>query len=307
MSLYPLLFDQIVKLKIWGKEIWSLSGYGNDQSIVNNGFLQGNTLEEVLEVYMDELVGGKVYDRFGNNFPLLFKIIDAQDDLSIQVHPNDEQAKEWGQGGKTEMWYVSKSSDEASIIYGFSRNTNPSEIRSLIDKHKLKDILQVVRVKKGDVAYIPAGTVHTLCKGTQVVEVQQSSDITFRLYDYDRVGADGKTRPLHIEEALSVLNYKASYQPLVEYDERQTNTLLVNDPHFSIRKLTITKPLDRDYVRYDSFVVLMCLNGEMRIKSEDNEDVIVRRGQTCLIPASLSAIRLIPSTEQCELLEVAVP
>ena len=175
-----------------------LSGYGDEQSVVANGFLKGNTVGEVLEVYMDELVGGKVYDRYGTLFPLLFKVIDANDNLSIQVHPNDEQAAEMLseddvlQLGKTEMWVVTKATQEASIILGFTRQTDAQDVKNSLEQNMVMDLMQVVPVKKDDVALIPAGTVHALCKGTQVVEIQETSDITFRLYDYNRPGMDGK-------------------------------------------------------------------------------------------------------------------
>ncbi|MBP5477455.1 MAG: mannose-6-phosphate isomerase, partial [Paludibacteraceae bacterium] len=155
--LYPLLFHPITKPKVWGSETWLLSGYGDDQSVVANGFLKGNSIGEVLEIYMDELVGGKVYDRYGSLFPLLFKIIDANDNLSVQVHPDDEQAAATAhdnddvrQLGKTEMWVVTKAEQDASIILGFARPTNAEEVQKSLSENTITDLLQVVPVKKDD-------------------------------------------------------------------------------------------------------------------------------------------------------------
>ncbi len=308
--LYPLLFQPIVKPKIWGKEIWSLSGYGEDQSVVCNGFLEGNTLSEVLEVYMDELVGGRVYDRYGLHFPLLFKIIDAQDDLSIQVHPNDEQAaamaceneEDAPAFGKTEMWVVTKATDEASIVLGFNKSTNAAEVAASLQSNTIMDLLQMVPVKKGDVALIEAGTVHALRKGTQVAEIQQTSDTTYRLYDYNRLGVDGKLRPLHVAEALHVLQYNRMAEPLVTTKGQQSVERLVNDPHFVTNRLHINQTLQRDYAPYDSFVVYMCLEGSVTVEYEDGQQTL-SAGQTCLIPACLPDIALIPVNGEAVILE----
>lgn len=259
--LYPLLFHPVVKPKVWGSETWLLSGYGDEQSVVANGFLQGNDLGDVLEIYMDELVGGKVYDRYRLFFPLLFKIIDAEDHLSIQVHPNDEQAAAMAadsdirQLGKTEMWVVTKAQEEASIVLGFARPTSAEDVKLSLSKNTIMDRLQIVPVKKDDVAIIPAGTVHALRKGTQVVEIQETSDITYRLYDYNRAGLDGRLRELHIPQALQVLDYNAMPNPLVTVEDKKPVTNLVNDIHFTTNRLRFDKALQRDYARYDSFVV----------------------------------------------------
>ena len=310
MSLYPLLFQPIVKPKVWGAETWALSGYGEDQSVVSNGFLEGNLLSEVLEIYMDELVGEHVFRRFGNTFPLLFKFIDAQDDLSIQVHPDDAQAAPLGMSGKAEMWYVTGATSEASLVMGFSQDTSEDEVRRCLDDDSIMDVLQVVPVRKGDVAYIPAGTVHALRRGTQVAEIQQTSDLTFRLYDYHRPGMDGKLRPLHINESMAVLNFGRLVQPLVGYEPLTDKPVaLVKDPHFVTSLLRLDRPVSRDYAALDSFVACMCTEGRVAVRCMDSDvqEVVVSEGQTVLIPAALPGITLCPLTGSAVMLEVTVP
>ena len=308
--LYPLLFEPIVKPKIWGRETWLLSGYGDDLSVVNNGFLAGNNLSEVLEIYMDELAGGKVYDQFGTFFPLLFKIIDAKDDLSVQVHPNDEQAGEMMEDndvrpmGKTEMWVVTKAEEDASIVLGFAHKTNETELKRSLEDNSIMDLLQVVHVKKDDAALITAGTVHALRKGTQVVEIQETSDITYRLYDYNRLGMDGKLRELHIPQAMKVLKYDATPQPLIDVKEKGAVTNLVRDTHFTTNRLRIKGTLQRDYARYDSFVVYVCLNGEAEIEYEEGK-MTLKEQQTCLIPACLPDIKIV-TRSGCDILETLI-
>lgn len=308
--LYPLLFKTITKPKVWGREVWLLSGYGDEQSVVANGFLKGNSLGEVLEVYMDELVGGKVYDRYGMLFPLLFKVIDANDNLSIQVHPNDEQAASMlsdgdvEQLGKTEMWVVTDATDEASIVLGFARQTNAEEVKNSLAENTIMQLMQTVPVKKGDVALIKAGTVHALCKGTQVVEIQETSDITFRLYDYNRPGMDGKLRELHIPQALQVLDYSAMSHPLVDVKDTRPVANVVNDSHFTTNRLHFSSPLQRDYAPYDSFVVYIGLSGQTDIVYEGGVETL-KAHQVCLVPAGLPDIQLVPKGE-CELLETLI-
>lgn len=307
MALYPLKFRPITKPKVWGAETWALSGYGEDESVVSNGFLKDNSLSEVQEIYMDELVGGKVYDRFGNIFPLLFKFIDAKDDLSIQVHPTDEMAAEEGQLGKTEMWYVTEAAKDASVIMGFSRATTATEVRQRLQDDSIMDILQVVPVAKGDVTYIPAGTVHALRKGTQVAEIQETSDLTYRLYDYHRLGVDGKLRPLHIEESIKALDYSALAEPLVSYARKEGLTTLVRDTHFITNLLTLSHKVSRDYAQLDSFVAYMCVQGEVTIHCQDENvaDVSMQQGETVLLPAVLKDIVLTPK-QDAQILEVFV-
>lgn len=305
--LYPLKFQPITKPKVWGSETWALSGYGDDESVVANGFLKDNLLSEVQEIYMDELVGGKVYDRFGNFFPLLFKFIDAKDDLSIQVHPTDEQAAAEEQLGKTEMWYVTEAESDATIILGFSRDTTEQEVRRRLEDDTVLDVLQVTPVRKGDVAFIPAGRVHALRRGTQVAEIQETSDLTYRLYDYHRPGLDGKLRPLHVEESMRCLDFKALSEPLTEYPRRDGLTTLVRDSHFVTNMLQLSHAVERDYAKLDSFVVYMCVEGSVTIHCPDTdcEDVSLQQGETLLVPAVINDVVLTPYPT-AKLLEVFV-
>ncbi|MCQ2347918.1 MAG: class I mannose-6-phosphate isomerase [Paludibacteraceae bacterium] len=309
MLLYPLKFTPIYKPKVWGHESWTLSAYGQDHSVVENGFLAGNTLPELLETYMDELVGGAIYQMYGDAFPLLFKFIEAKDDLSVQVHPDDMAAAEVEQLGKTEVWYVTGGDADASILMGFARPTSREEVAQSLNDDSILSLLQRVPVQKGDVAFIEAGTVHALCRGTQVAEIQESSDMTYRLYDYRRPGLDGKLRPLHIEQSLEVLNYDALAQPLVPY-ERKDNSVasIVQDEHFCTNVLTFSKMIERDYAPLDSFVVYMCTEGEVRIEALDGEEgeaITLTAGETALIPAAVRDIRLTPNNA-CTLLETYI-
>ena len=224
--LYPLKFQPILKDKIWGGtklktifgkpaqtdklgESWELSGYEGDESVVENGFLAGNNLTELIEIYMGELIGDKVYEQFGMSFPLLFKLIDANENLSIQVHPGDEVAAErHGSFGKTEMWYVVDADPGAELIIGFTKDCTRDEYVDALENDQVEELLQNVPVKKGDVFFIPAGLVHAIGKGVVVAEIQQSSDITYRIYDYKRVDDHGNERDLHTAEALDVIDFQ---------------------------------------------------------------------------------------------------
>ncbi|MBP5742670.1 MAG: class I mannose-6-phosphate isomerase, partial [Paludibacteraceae bacterium] len=227
MMLYPLKFKPILKNRIWGGsklgtlmnkavkndenigESWELSGLEGNESVVENGYLAGNTINELVEVYLDELVGQKVYDTFGQSFPLLFKFIDANDKLSVQVHPDDDMAQElYGTNGKTEMWYIIDAEKDAELYIGFDGKVDAKQCEEHIKNGTLADVLTVHKVKKGDAYFIPAGTVHAIGKGIILAEIQQSSDITYRLFDYDRKDKDGNKRELHLENALNALHYE---------------------------------------------------------------------------------------------------
>lgn len=307
--LYPLKFKPFFLPKVWGSETWTLSDYGEYRSEVAEGILQGNTLSELVEIYMDELVGNSVFQQYGNKFPLLFKTIDAQDNLSIQVHPDDNYASRVQQSGKTEMWYVTHAQHGADIVMGFNRQTNAEEIASRLESDTIMDVLQLVPVHVGDVAFITPGCVHALRRGTQVAEIQQTSDMTYRLYDYQRPGLDGKLRPLHVKDSLAVLNYSHLEQPLVHYDNRlNMATNLVRDTYFTTNKLRFNTIIGRDYAALDSFVVYMCVEGQVTITAEepDIQPVEMKAGETVLIPACINDIRLTPHKEEATILEIYI-
>lgn len=322
--LYPLKFSPILKDKIWGGtklksifnkpaetdklgESWELSGYEGDESVVTNGLLAGNSLTELMEIYMGELIGDKIFDEYGLSFPLLFKLIDANENLSIQVHPGDEVAAERHDSyGKTEMWYVMDADEGAELIIGFTKDCTKEEYVSALENDKVEDLLQKVKVKKGDVFFIPAGLVHAIGKGVVVAEIQQSSDITYRIYDYKRTDDNGNERELHTEQALDVIDFSASKNPKTNYTAQLNgSTNLVTCEYFTTNILKLNKSVVVNYAALDSFVAYMCLEGSLKIESKENEAVDVSKGETILIPAVLNELTLIPSVE-ATLLEVYV-
>jgi mannose-6-phosphate isomerase len=321
--LYPLKFEPILKDKIWGGsklknifdkpaltdklgESWELSGYEGDESVVTNGFLAGNNLQELIEIYMGELIGDQIYETYGLSFPLLFKLIDANENLSIQVHPGDEVAAERHNSyGKTEMWYVVDADKGAELIIGFSEDCSRDTYLEAMDADKVEDFLQKVPVAKGDVFFIPAGLVHAIGKGVVVAEIQQSSDITYRIYDYKRTDDNGMERELHTAQALDVINFAASKAPKTNYNARINEvTPLVNCEYFTTNVLRFNQNINRHYASIDSFVAYMCLEGDFVIEFE-NVKTIVKKGDTVLIPACIDELSLIPDKEVC-LLEVYV-
>lgn len=327
MALYPLKFKAQLFHKIWGGhtiagwydhvpadyenvgEAWVISDVEKYPTEVSNGSLAGDTLRDLLEVYMDELVGGKVYDAYGNHFPLLLKFIDCVDDLSIQVHPDDDYALEHENSlGKTEMWYVMPSSPEAAIYLGWTQDMTPSLIHTAINEGTLADYLREFRVQEGDVAFIHTGTVHAMRRNTIVAEIQENSDITYRLYDYNRVGNDGRTRPLHLEKALDVMDFSAHADRVPSHPTINGGVAnLAQTQYFTANRLEIKRPIQRDYAPLDSFVAFMCVKGSAVVTALDSESadksIGLRTGEAVLIPASLNDILIEPEGE-CQLLEV---
>lgn len=306
--MYPLKFKPIVMPKVWGAEHWLLSGYGDNTSVVANGYLQGNTFDEIAEIYMDELLGQHVFDKFNGFLPLLFKKIDANDKLSVQVHPNDEQAAELESLGKSEMWYITKATHEAQIAMGFARKTSRQQVKEAIEQNTLPELINYVPVVAGDVANIPAGTIHAMCGGTQVLEIQETSDITYRLYDYARPDEKGNMRQLHVEQGLEVLNYNRLVQPLVDYEVGDEEVVrLVSDEHFTTNLLIINHPVSRDYVSIDSFVVLMAAEGAFSVGEIGEEEVECGEHELVMLPAAMTDVVIRPKTPETKILEVYVP
>lgn len=328
--LYPFKFRAQLFHKIWGGhsiekwydyvpadyenvgEAWVMSDVEKYPTEVSNGAHAGDSLQDLLEVYMDELVGEKVYDVFGNHFPLLLKFIDATDDLSIQVHPDDDYALENEKSlGKTEMWYVLPSKGDAAIYLGWNQQMNVSLIHAAIADGTLSEYLHEYKVHEGDVAYIPAGTVHAMRRNTIVAEIQENSDITYRLYDYNRIGNDGKKRPLKLDKALQVMDFnpdnEASYAPTMPRIDGVVN--LKKTPYFTANLLSPTRPVQRDYAPLDSFVAYMCVEGQCEITALDCEtedkSVSMRMGEAVLIPATLNDILITPQGH-CKLIEIYV-
>jgi mannose-6-phosphate isomerase len=324
-GLYPLKFKPIFLEKIWGGnrmrtllgkdfgdlpncgESWEVSAVEGHVSEVSNGFLAGNNLTELVEIYMGDLVGDKVYQKFGIEFPLLFKYIDANDDLSVQVHPDDELSKKRHNAyGKTEMWYVIHAEKGALINSGFNRQLTREQYLEYFESGRLNEILHYDEVKPGDVFFIPAGRVHAIGKGVVLAEIQETSDVTYRIYDYNRKDANGNLRELHNDLALDAIDFSC----LDEYKTKYTvqvnkSSEIVSCEYFTTNLLTFTEKLEKDYYQLDSFVVYMNLDGRFSIEYEAGEETI-EQGETVLIPANLETYRLKPLTPEVKTLEIYI-
>lgn len=322
--LYPLKFTPILKQTLWGGEklayknqdknirssigeSWEISGVQENISVVSEGPLAGNNLEELTEVYMGDLVGDHIYEQFGIEFPLLIKYIDACDNLSIQVHPDDVVARERHNAyGKTEMWYVVDASPEACLLLGFNKDTDKTEYLTKLRDNTLPDLLNIEKVKKGDCFFIPAGTVHAIGKGCFIAEIQQTSDITYRIYDYDRRDKNGNPRELHTELATDVIRFKQQKEHAVPYHQHENHTEeLVSCNYFTTNYLKFEREIEKDYYDIDSFVIYMCLEGEFSVVYNVDQTVKMKKGETVLIPATLKNIFLLPERES-EILEIYI-
>ena len=301
---YPLQFDPILKERIWGGEklktvlnkpitsqitgeSWELSTVEGDVSIVSNGVLKGKSLTELIENHPEEVLGTSVYKKFGKQFPLLFKYLDAKTDLSIQVHPNDELAKiRHNSFGKTEMWYIMQADENARIIVGFKEKSNAKEYVAHLENKTLLDLLEEVNVKTGDVFFLETGTVHAIGAGLVVAEIQQTSDITYRLYDFDRVDADGNLRELHIDLALDAINYDKVETHKTYSKETNKSNEMVNCPYFTTNYLPLDGTIKVSKTS-ESFTVYMCTEGPFQL--EYNQiSYNYKKGDTLLIPAAMT-------------------
>lgn len=324
-SLYPLRFRPVLKETLWGGtalrerfgkntlmgtttgESWEINGMTGISSQVANGFLRGNSLEEITEVYMGDLVGDHVYDRFGNEFPLLIKFIDARDTLSIQVHPDDSLSSErhhaWG---KTEMWYVMDAEPGAVIYTGFRNKISKEEYLAALEAGRVADLVNVTPVNPGDVFFIPAGLVHAIGAGVILTEIQQTSDVTYRIYDWDRVDAAGKPRELHTDLALDAIDFDLDESNLIRKTAEMNQTVLLAEcDYFHTSVIQFDRPMIKDYSLTDSFVIYICTGSMAVIECFDHIEEI-REGETLLIPASADSVTLIPQGT-ATLLEVFIP
>ena len=322
--LYPIKFKPRVKERIWGGtailerkgkavsrlakdklygESWDLSSVKGDISVVANGMLKGNNLEEIIEVYMGELVGEQNFERYGLEFPLLIKYLDCNDRLSVQVHPDDELAAERHDSfGKTEAWYIAECKEGAAIYLGFKDlNTTREEYISAVAESRLESLLNRVEVHKGDIFFIPAGTVHALGAGIEVVEVQQTSDITYRIYDWDRVDASGRGRELHTALAVDAIDFEADAELLhKKYDvAKGGEAKVIESPYFTmaIQDIDGKKSLDRSML--DSFVVYICLEGSTTI-SVDGVQESLDSGELVLVPAECCDVEFVGTARLME-------
>ena len=301
---YPLQFDPILKERIWGGEklrtelnkpitspitgeSWELSSVEGYVSIVSNGVLKGKSLLELIENHPEEVLGTSVYNKFGKQFPLLFKYLDAKTDLSIQLHPNDELAqKRHNSFGKTEMWFIMQADENARIILGFKEKSNAQEYVAHLKNKTLLDLLEEVKVKTGDVFFLETGTVHAIGAGLVVAEIQQTSDITYRLYDFDRVDAEGNLRELHIDLALDAINYDKVETHKAYAKETNKSNEMVNCPYFTTNYLPLDGTIKVSKTS-ESFTVYMCTEGTFQLEC-DKVICCYKKGDTVLIPAALN-------------------
>ena len=311
--LYPFTFKPIFKEIIWGGtdilsyknmpadsrkigESWELSHVDDNFSVVANGSLAGKTIDEVIKEYGERLLGRKVFSRSGANFPLLIKFIDARDDLSIQVHPDDQLAKERHNSlGKTEMWYVVKATPDAALYSGFSQQIDAGEYVSRVADNSIMDVLQKYNVKAGDVFFLPAGRVHAIGAGCFIAEIQQTSNITYRIFDYNRKDAKGNERELHTELAKDAIDYTLYPDYRTQYTPAENEvTELAKCSYFTTNLLAVNEKISRDLSDVDSFVVYICMEGKSLLKDNKGNILQVQQGQTVLIPADTDNISIEP-------------
>ncbi|MBQ8553386.1 MAG: class I mannose-6-phosphate isomerase [Alistipes sp.] len=315
--LYPIKFIPRLKERLWGGtellsrvkqgkgakidptksygECWDLSAVEGDESVVANGFLKRNTIEEIVEVYMGSLVGEKNYDRYGLTFPLLIKSLECHDTLSVQVHPDDELAAERHNSyGKTEMWYIASCEEGATIYIGFKdRNITREEYLAAVNEDRLAEIMNRVEVKAGDVYFIPAGTIHALGRGVNVIEIQQTSDITYRIYDWNRTDANGKARELHTALAVDAIDFSSDAEACHKHYTLKTNQAVttVDCPYFTTNLIALDGEKEFDYASLDSFVLYICAEGEADVTVGDTTEHITPY-ELVMIPAEADAVTL---------------
>ncbi len=293
---YPIQFKAIPKEKIWGGsklnmilekdfngenigESWEVSDTEDDLSIVKNGSLKGLTLKDLIVKYKDDFLGIANYSYFGDKFPLLIKFIDAADDLSVQVHPNDELAKERHNSfGKTEMWYVMDTDTSSELILGFNQNLSREKYQTVLQNKELEKFLNFEKVKSGDSFFVEAGLIHAIGKGVMIAEIQQTSDLTYRVYDWNRKDDKGNERELHTDLALDALIYDRTES----FKIVKKNNNLISNKYFTVNEINIEGKIYRSIQNIDSFIVYMVVDGE--VKLEDN--YCYKKGQTFLMPAN---------------------
>lgn len=314
LEVYPLIFYSIFKERIWGGsklrdtlhkavtgesigESWEISGVPGSESIVKNGVYAGRTLSDLCDSFPDSLLGERVLKQFGGVFPLLIKFIDARQDLSIQLHPNDEMAlKRHNSFGKTEMWYIMDADPDAKLIVGFNRNVTPEEYQEALNQGNLADLLHYQDVKQGDTVFIPAGKIHAIGAGVLLAEIQQSSDVTYRVFDFNRRDPDGNLRELHTDLALEAMDFDCRDDFKVQYNEALTDKpeLMVNSPYFKTRFLNLTANFQFDFNDRDAFTVLICVAGKACVRTGDSETDL-NMGEALLIPAVARSASVVTS------------
>ncbi len=312
--MYPLKFEPILKQTLWGGnkiipfkhldsdlsnvgESWEISAVEGSESVVANGPDKGSTLPELVRKYRAELVGETNYAHFGNKFPLLIKFIDAKLDLSIQVHPGDELAKKRHNSfGKNEMWYVIAADQGAKLISGFAEQITPKDYKDRVFKGTFAEVLQSCRIQPGDVFYVPAGRVHGIGAGAFVAEIQQTSDITYRIFDYNRKDKNGKSRDLHVNQALDAINFSDVQEDFrTEYERIENEPVeIIATPYFTTSLYDITEKLVCDYSELDSFVIYIGIEGSCRLTDKEGNECTLQAGESILLPATVQEVTIVP-------------
>lgn len=326
MDFYPFLFEPNLHAVIWGGnqlrpykglpssdepigESWEVSAVPSSPSIIANGEHKGKDLITVISENPAAILGKKVAQKYKSELPLLVKFIDAKRDLSIQVHPNDEMAmREHGKSGKSEMWYVLKADEGAHLYAGFKKEITPEEYQKRVADGTITEVLADHKVKAGDVFYLPAGRVHAICGGIMLAEVQQSSDVTYRIYDYNRLGMDGKPRELHTELAAKALDFHTVDNIRTVYTEKANKDVqIIDSPHFNVCFTEVSAPFHRDLRDYDSFFIVICIEGDCQIRVRSTGDeILLEEGNSTLIPAAIADYEITPINEKTRVLEAYI-
>ena len=308
----PIKFIPILKQTIWGGEkivkfkhieghsnenigeSWEISAVKGSESVAANGPYKGKTLTEIIAEQQDRLVGMDNYKRFGNDFPLLIKFIDACQDLSIQVHPDEEKARKYGlKNGKTEMWYIMDSAPEAALRCGMKREITPEQYKKMVEDGTICDVVAEYPVKADDCFFIPAGRIHSIRKGCFLAEIQQTSDATYRIFDFNRRDKNGNLRELHTEKAAECIDFTVRKDCKTEYiPEKNQGVPLIQCEYFSTAVYDLDEPMTLDYSELDSFVILIGLKGEAVLTDNEGGTVTLRGGETVLVPAMTTALQV---------------
>ncbi|MBO7764037.1 MAG: class I mannose-6-phosphate isomerase [Bacteroidales bacterium] len=313
-QLYPLKFKSIPKERVWGGnrfgtaigESWVISGFEEESSDISNGYLEGNALYDIIETYMGEIVGDETYKYFGNEFPLLIKILDIKDKLSVQVHPDDETAYDRHNSyGKSEAWYILDAEEDSVIYMGFNRDMDPNEFYQRCKEGKVEECLNCFHPKKGDFFYIEPGTVHSAGKGLVIAEIAQICDVTYRLYDWGRENDPKTARQMHHELAFDCINYTkfdtdANYIPATHRHEQH---ILTENPYFKVTSLDLSDPLHIYTEKYESFILYCCVKGGAQI---GEGGCTISEGEWVMIPAGYSDFILSATQKETTLLEVYI-
>jgi mannose-6-phosphate isomerase len=321
-KLYPLKFKPILKERLWGGtklasqlnkastsditgESWEISGVDGDVSVVANGSLEGQSLNALIAEFGPALLGKSVVERFGREFPILIKFIDAKQDLSIQLHPHDELAKKRHNSfGKTEMWYIMDAEEDASLIIGFNQPISREQYVKSLEENTLLEYMNYEKVKSGDTFFINTGKIHAIGGGVLLAEIQQTSDITYRVFDFNRRDKEGNLRELHTELALDAIDFEQKDDFKVDYDKKKdTANSMVACPYFKTNFLNLQGDLEQNTRSRDSFTIYICVEGSAQISNEVGSAGVVK-GETILIPANSGNIKI--ETDFCKLLEVTL-